>query len=204
MFLSSTFAAEWVGDSCRAPTAHHRSTFGPPLARPLSAFIDAQNVHYWNLSPTGGHSSANWQPSSRDYDSKYLLMENNTDALWASCQFASRRHFCKAKGLKLKFESVFYIQISIWGHFREGKMLKIVPCERSSTSIDIIEVENPDKNLISEVKTFNFLKFGRMSRTVRTACKKCPYGRRSLLFLWIRRYFESSEREWLEISPYGE
>ena len=46
-------------------------------------------------------------------DSKYILMKSNTDALWASYQFLSLKHFGEVKDLELKFEDVFYIQISI-------------------------------------------------------------------------------------------
>ena len=45
----------------------------------------------------------------------------------------------------MKFEDVSYVRISILYYFREGKISKIVPCERNSTSIDFIEVENPDE-----------------------------------------------------------
>ena len=51
-------------------------------------------------------------------------------------------------------------------------------CKKISLSIDFIEVENTNKGRNLEMKKMNFLKFGRMFRTVRRAFKKCPYGRK--------------------------
>ena len=60
-------------------------------------------------------------------------------------QKSGRRHFGKAKDLKLKFESDFYIWILFWGHFRRGFLSKDMPCKRNSVSIGFIKVENANE-----------------------------------------------------------
>ena len=45
------------------------------------------------------------------------------------------------------FDKAPYVRFSILFHFRGGKISKIVPCGRNSTSIDFIEVEIADYGL---------------------------------------------------------
>ena len=96
-------------------------------------------------------------------------------------QKSGRRHFGKAKDLKLKFESDFYIWILFWGHFRRGFLSKDMPCKRNSVSIGFIKVENANKGFTFWTKKWsNLIIFEKLKFSTLDQIFKLKYTKKAI------------------------